>query len=380
MRIPTPAGYAIAAAASIALLAGCSGGSSGMSGSTLPTASGSTASTSSLRGPQVRSLKQVTPVPGKIMAQLPANLHRPIESSYKHAVPNTTCYPYGYLSGNLTGKVYAFARPTSSTYTTLSAASGQLYGWGVAADASTIYIGTDIDTIDTVAPCGTSINRGVYHGNATGEPYGMDVNPATGCLAADEWATTTVDIFCAPGGPGSGSGPVTDQLITYFIAFDRSGGLWAEGYNTAGSSEQTDKCPTGLPASCTPFAEISGGFPGGVAVDKNGNVIVNNQFGSINTYNSSGTLLSTFTYSNGTNPLDYTAIRLSKGGLANKEGHVWGANIYLCSTCSFGIGTNAQNQGYDPSTGTVGPLDPASGAISNDEALGLALYQNSNQP
>jgi hypothetical protein len=155
------------------------------------------------------------------------------------------------------------------------------------------------------------------------------------------------------------------MLYAYFIAVD-SKNAYITGYDTSGSDEIVDACSTTI-TGCTTIVTISGGFPGGVAIDQKGNLYVNNQFGTLYSYSgcpSACSLTGSFTYSNGSNPRDYTAIALD-----NKAKNIWGANFYYCSA-TVGVCTYAQRQSLPLSGAAFNGNTPE---VTGDEAVGLAV-------
>jgi hypothetical protein len=85
----------------------------------------------------------------------------------------------------------------------------------------------------------------------------------------------------------------------------------------------------------------------------NNEVHLNDQYGTIHSYNCSGSSCvagATFTYSNGSNPLGYTAIVINKN-----RTKIVGANIYDCSDgCITGKASDARAQSLPLSTSTLG--------------------------
>jgi hypothetical protein len=290
-----------------------------------------------------------------------ARLHPSVPRSAAWSRPHSDQTGCIYLSDNLSLDVNYYS--PSSPYGLLGSL-GSVGGWGVSENATNVYVGTSSDTIVGYSPCSTSTNGYTASGNDTGSPYGMAVD-ATGKLWADEFPTSTIDWWGPAGGaPASAAEP--NEPIVYLLALDASDNVYPVGYNSSESAEEVDTCSSTI-TGCTSIIQIAGGFPGGDAVDKSGNIYLDNQYGTVYSYACTPTCTQTgaFTYSNGTNPLDYTAIALD-----STAANLWGANIYYCSS-SYGLCGDAQSQSLPLSSAALnGTTTPT---LSNAEPLGLAL-------
>lgn len=270
-----------------------------------------------------------------------------------------------YLSDNLSLNVDFYS--SASPYSQLGSL-GAVGGWGVAASKKSIFVGNGSDVITGYTPCSTSTNGYTAAGHAGGSPYGMAADKK-GNLWANEWPTATIDWWGPSGGSPSGSATEPNQPESYFLALDKKDNVYPVGYNAAFSSEIVDACSSTI-TGCTTMISNPGGFPGGDALDRHGNVYLNDQFGTLHSYTgcpSACTSSGSFTYSNGTNPLDYTAIQLD-----TKAKNIWGANIYFCSS-SYGLCGDGQLQSVPLSSATLGGT--TSPAIQNAEPLGLAVWK-----
>jgi hypothetical protein len=276
-----------------------------------------------------------------------------------------------YLSLNLSETINIYS--SSAPYTligTLTSPNG--YGWGVSDTKKNFYAGTYADTVDVYnSNCTASMTPSQsLQGSGGGYPYGMDASKKYGVVASD-WPNNIVDVWSGNNYTHSSFTDSNEPLV-YFVAFDKSGNIWTVGYNSAESQEEVDECVgSGNSYTCTERIMIAGGFPGGIQIDSKGNIYVNNQYGTLYSYTCSGngpggcTQTGSFTYSNGTNPLDYTAIALDK-----KAQNLWGANIYYCSS-SYGICGDAQSQSLPLNSATLNGNTPQ---VNNDEPLGIAVY------
>jgi len=280
-----------------------------------------------------------------------------------------------YLSDNLSGTVtlYSNVTPWGPTGTTLTSTS--LYGWGVAANhlkkkKAVVFVGTYSDTIDEYKPCSSKKLTATLTGSGSGSdyPYGMDVS-SNNTLYATVWPSNNVDYWLNATGTVN-VGTDTNQYETYFVDADKSAAnVYLSGYNSALTQETVDKCSATI-TGCATVASVAGGFPGGVQIDAAGNLYVNNQYGTLYAYNgcpSACAANGSFTYSNGTNPLDYTQIVLD-----TTAANLWGANIYYCSS-SYGLCGDGQSQSL-PITGSAlnGATSPG---LNNSEPLGIEYYK-----
>jgi len=368
MRIPTHAGYAIAAAATIALLAGCSGSASGPTGSALPGASNSaTSSSHSLAGPRIGALKNVTVAPGKItnnVIGITSPRHNVVGKSHGDRISPDKCNVV-YLSdnANINIDVYKGTPPFAQTQT-LTTTNG--YGWGVGAGKGVIYAGQAFaDQIDKYTACGTTVTATLVGGGG-GNAYGIAVDSANDVYAG-EWPATTIDEFVhGTGSPVFLSDP--GMGLPYFYATDHNNNVYISGWDLSFTDQHVDKCTPGLTscalfAAVPPNAQFGASFPGGVAVLHNGDVIVNNQYGDLDTFDNTGALKHTFTYASSIND-DFISISTNK-----KSKRLWAADIAV----SRGGGT-AQSSKLAAATGTVGPFNGNTAVVSGGNPLGGTAY------
>jgi hypothetical protein len=352
MRIPTPI-QALSAAAALALLAGCSSGSAIAPSSITPQGHGTVS----------QRMSHAFVAPGRA-GQLAFSIARNYSHGLQH--DSTATAPCTYLSLNLTGDVVVY----NNNLTQAGDFASSSYGWGAYATGSRVFLGTNNGTgnIDTFHPCtNTPMGASLTGLNAGGNPYSIagfknSIGHPQGY--ATDWPNDQIAYWAT--GSGTATAKVDPNIaLPYFLDVDGQGRLYVVGYNSNFSGE--NKTIT----SCTTLEFIAGGFPGGVQVNVNNNVYVNDQFGTIHEYGCAGTSCTTgptFTYNNGSNPLDYTAIVINKN-----RTKIVGANIYLCSDgCSFGVAGDAQAQSLPLSSATLGASTPG---IDNNEPLGVALWK-----
>jgi len=366
MRIPTPI-QALSAAAALALLAGCSSGSAIAPRPSTPQGHGKVS--------QMMARPMVAP---GLAGRLQLSFIRPIGS--RGVQPDfTASAPCTYLSDNFSAAVNVYNNNQTLAGTTVPGLYG--YGWGAYATGSKVFLGHNDGTgsIDTFTPCtghmtgtltgantaGSGLNPYSIAGfkNSLGHPQGYSSN----------WPSNTLQYWA------TGTGTATlktepNMALVYFIDVDGQGRLYAVGFDSTESNMIMDRCNKTI-TSCTTLVSIpftgSTGFPGGVQVDVNNEVYLNDQYGTIYSFNCSGATCvpgASFHYSNGSNPLDYTAIAINKN-----RTKIVGANIYFCSDgCSTGFGGDAQAQSLPLSSATLGASTPG---WDNTNVLGVALWK-----
>jgi len=276
--------------------------------------------------------------------------------------------PCTYLDDNFSGDVRLYNKDLTLAVDFGSTA----YGWGIYATNSTIFMGRNDGSgaLDTYMPCTDTYVTTIPGLGTGGAPFSIAGFKAPGKPGyAVNWPNGDIEYWAT----GSGS-PVSkvdpNTPLPYFIDRDTHGNVWITGWDPTFTNEILDKCDKTI-TTCTTMETILGGFPGGVQIDKNNVVYVNDQFGTLYSWDCSGpcTLTGTFVYSNGSNPLDYTAIALD----CLNRNTIWGANIYLCNdNCSFGIAGDAQPQSIPLSSATLGT---ATAGWDNTEPLGIARYR-----
>jgi hypothetical protein len=108
---------------------------------------------------------------------------------------------------------------------------------------------------------GTSIVKTLSE--SAGEPAGCSVDPTTGNVAMSVLFTDEVEIWT--GGTGSPTTSIDGLLETYFVGYDGSGDLFANGFNSsfAVAMVELKKGST----TWTPLTGVSIGFPGGMQWD-----------------------------------------------------------------------------------------------------------------
>jgi hypothetical protein len=244
--------------------------------------------------------------------------------SWVHPSPDTKsgCI---YLSDNISEVVNIYsAKSPYAQFGTLSSPSN--YGWGVAANRKTVYVGTYADTIEEYTPCSATKLGTILTGSSGGDPYGLAADDA-GDVYATVFPSSTVDIWSPLGNHTTG----TDSLqgAIFFIDLSKNDKhVYLSG--AVGSDTQTvDRCGPAITGTCKTVVTIQGGFPGGVQIDNKNNLYVNDQNGTLYSYTCVGakcTATGSFTYSAGQPPFHYTAIALDR-----RAKNLWAANFWGCA-------------------------------------------------
>ena len=284
----------------------------------------------------------------------------------------TATKPCTYLSDNISGDVRVYNKDLTLGVDFASSS----YGWGVLATGPFIYVGRNdgSGSLDTYLPCSDTFGTNIPGLGSGGAPFSIAGFRAAGKPGyAVNWPIGDIEYWATGSGvPVSKVDPNTP--LPYFIDRDKHGNVWVTGWDSGFTGMVLDKCDKTI-TTCTTMEFFVGAFPGGVQVDKNDVVYVNDQYGTLYSYNCSGpcTLTGTFVYNNFSNPLDYTAIVLD---CLNKN-TIWGANIYVAdgvNTCnsSNGLCGDAQSQSLPLSSATLGAATPQ---WDNAEPLGVARYR-----
>lgn len=271
--------------------------------------------------------------------------------------------PCTYLSDNLSGDIRLYNKDLS-----LAGDFGtSQYGWGVYASNSAIYLGKNDGSgdLDLYTPCTNHFAHSLAGLGEGGFPYSITSSRTTHSVYATDW--TVGDIEYWPNGSTTAQSVSAPNLLPYFLDADSAGNVYVAGFNSS-LEESVDECTPDF-SSCTVKIIWPGGFPGGVQVDQNETVYLDDQNGTLDSFDCSGSTCifqSSFTYSNGTNPLDYTAIALDK----YKKRLLWAANVYSCGSSE--VCGDAQSQTLPLSGATLGASTPQ---WDDAELLGIARYK-----
>lgn len=285
----------------------------------------------------------------------------------------TATQPCTYLTDNFSGNVNIYNKNR-----TLAGTITGGHGWGAYAVKTTtlsaVMLGRNdgSGSIDVYTPCTDTLTGTITGLGDGGAAYGIAGFRGAGKFGvATDWPNNQLAYWAT----GTGSPVVkTDPNmgLPYFVEVDKHNKVWIDGYNPSFGAEIVDMCSKTV-GSCKTMVSISGGFPGDIQVDSNEQLYVNNQFGQLTSYDCSSltscNLTGTFTYSNGSNPLDYTGTALDP----LLKHTLWGANIFLCPDgCSFGLASDAQPQSLPLSSATLGAPTPE---WDNTETLGVARFK-----
>jgi hypothetical protein len=273
--------------------------------------------------------------------------------------------PCTALSDNLSGDVRIYNKDLS-----LAGDFGtNAYGYGAYSNSIGTYYGRNdgSGSLDVYVNCTNHPGGTLVGANIGGAPYGIGGRRASSTVYAVLWPDNVIEWWPNGGSVVTGNDPFLG--LAYFVDVDPVGNVWLTGFDYSFSNEELDECNSDF-SSCSVKATIPGGFPGGVQVDTNETVYVNNQYGTLYSYDCSGSTCNqtgSFTYSNGYNPLDYTGIVLD----AYHKHRLWGANIYYCYSAYYGICTDGQPQSLPLNSAVLGAPTPG---WQNAEALGIARF------
>jgi hypothetical protein len=274
--------------------------------------------------------------------------------------------PCTYLSDNFSGDVRLYNKDLS-----LAGDFGtNMYGWGVYASNSAIYIGKNDGSgdLDVYTPCTNHFAHSLTGLGKGGFPYSIASSRTTRSLYATDWPLGDIQYW--PNGSTTAQS-VTDpgDPFPYFIDVDSAGNVWISGYDYPGYEETVDECVPDF-SSCTIQIVLPGGFPGGIQVDQNETVYIDDQTGTLRSFDCSSNYCNftgSFVYNNGTNPVDYTALALDK----YKKHLLWAANVYSCGGSSS-VCSDGQSQTLPLYSATLGASTPQ---WDNAELLGIARYK-----
>jgi hypothetical protein len=292
-------------------------------------------------------------------------------------------YPSGpcrviYLSDKTAGKDLLYKEgPPFSTYAPLPQLPAADDGLGLYAATKLVYAGAGPNTINVYPPCSPHPVAALTTAGA-GVPLSIAVDPRSNVYAT-ELGTPVIDWFNSVGvdTPSTNDTPRSPGL-PYYLAVDHAGNIYTSGWDPTNSFEQIDVCTPGM-ASCAPCEGVTQApsWPGGIAIDQNQHIIVNNEIGSIWVYGAGcGTLLSQYVYSISPSPhhFSFTGITLN-----TTETAVIGAKQFdnVGGGCVTPFCMDAQYEAYNAFTGTIGAISPPNhtAVLQNQQpGAGIAVW------
>jgi hypothetical protein len=244
-----------------------------------------------------------------------------------------------------------------------SLTSPSRYGWGVAANKKTVFVGSNADTIDEYKPCSTKAKGLSLHGTGAGYPYGMAATN-DGTLYATEWPSNYIDIFA----PSGNLTQTTDENMfsVYGFAVNKAGKIFVSGQTESTFKAGVDECDAqGLNCKAT---GIVYGAPAGIALDEKQHLYIADQTGLIYEYRKPygpKDLIATFEYSSTKAAGVFANIALDA-----TDGSIWGSDTYSCAS---GICAVAQQILLPLGSG----LGVTTAAWASAQAIGIAIWKPS---
>jgi hypothetical protein len=310
VRFAIPVGYALSAAAAVALLAGCSGGSSQYA----PTAAGQVAGPSG--GQQQMSTHRGFPA-GRIVAAIPNGQN--VVSHPSHAKswmsPQAKITPIVYVSDFSNGvvQIYDQKGKGQSAIGSISGLANPQGMWVVRSSGDLYVTQSGADNVNVYHRGSTTPFETLTDLASNGEVVSVCVDGA-GNTYVGHLGASKISVFAA--GSTSPTATLTDPNASsiFFITCDANGNLFLTYFDVNGvghADEYSGGTFTQLPFTLS--------FPGGIQLDRNENLLVDDQLvPSISTYAPPYTSapLSTFTLTG--DPVNFS---LSGIGWA-----VWDAN------------------------------------------------------
>jgi hypothetical protein len=169
-------------------------------------------------------------------------------------------------------------------------------------------------------------------------PLGMTFD-SNGNLYAGEFPSNVIDRWTYPNLTPATQVSDPNLASVYFLAADKLGNLFADGFTTSSVVEVDESSNGGVTWTPLPISGIS--FPGGLEVDKNKNLVISDQGGMLYTYAPPGygpAPSSSFLYANGTSRISYTAIAFRK-----PEARLFAANLGM-DAAGVGFGNEQPNK------------------------------------
>jgi hypothetical protein len=260
-----------------------------------------------------------------------------------------------YLSDATAGADYLYMSGSPwDTYTPLPQLPPADNGLGLYATRSIVYAGAAPNTINVYKPCNSALG---FHLTTAGfgPPESIAVDTSNNTYAT-EAGSSTVDWFS-----GATDTATTDTArspgLPSYLAVDNVGNVYTSGWDPTNTFQQIDICGPHMGPCSFCEAIPTPSWPGGVAIDQNQHIIVNNEIGSIWVYNAGcGTLSSSYVYSASSSPTHFHFTGIT---LATNETLIWGAKQFDVpqAACTTPFCVDAQAEHYNP-LGIVGPIAP----------------------
>lgn len=300
-----------------------------------------------------------------VQAPLPSNAvpQTAAEGARVARTDASSCYVF-YLTDSISGAMTVYDGTTHKATTHIK--SSHLYKWGIAANATTIFAATDSDGIDEYAPCGTTILKTLQGKGKGGSSGGAAMGVAAlddGTVFAGEFPNNLIDVFDPQGNDKVYKEPNL-STVTY-LATDTLGDVFVNGF--ANAKTEVDECNQTF-TTCTIMSAIKQTvYPGGLAVDAEQNLWVNDEAGKMYEY----TYVSGYAEQAKGSPFKYhrAAQRDAYSAIAfdRREQKLWASDIFTCGsiTCS-------KAQSITNPIGKFGPVTKPN--WTNAQSLGIAVF------
>jgi hypothetical protein len=367
---------AFATTALVAFLAGCSGGSQfapAQSGSATQSVNRAPARDAS-RGVQA----SLTGGPAVMTSRLSDG--RFVSTGIK---PNKTV-PQLFLSDNPTGNVDQFNEDKPNALVATCAGCG---GWGLAVSPDKLGAtqllaigksGGSILIYDTL-PTPTLISTLTTSG---GNAYGICFDGTGGIYSTDFGASTNVDYFTKAQVLGAGGGPTTTLHTTALTDarytacdYDKLGSkgenyVMVNGFTGAGTDGVEELLP--VDALVNTVAGPNGSFPGGLALDKKDDLIVNDQYGAMFDLGNKEPWKAHYKASCtwGFNPNDYTNIAFD-----DVQNEIWAADPTFAGV-TMGVSNKYKFAGGNKACAPGPSGGPTATQSGEAQYLGVAVWPN----
>ena len=308
---------------------------------------------------------------------LAATLHGLPGGVGSNIVPDNTCKVIYMSDETAPGNDYLYKATSAFTaYTPLPVMPAADDGLGLWATKDLIFAGASPNKINVYKPCGSALGYSLTTAGYS-TPLSIAVDYSRNVYAT-EYGTAVVDWF-NPSGSDAPAAYDTPRApgLPYYLAVDNAGNVYTAGWDPTNTFEQVDQCGPGMIGCHFCEAIPSPSWPGGMAVDGNQHLIVNNEYGSISVFAAGcGAQLSYKDYSPGSSP---THFHFTDIVLDERENAIWGDKQFdnPDTGCATTFCVDAQAEHYNALLGHVGAIAPAAHTpiiTGNQPGGGIAVW------